>query len=147
MIASFISEISLSIPWINSKIKLMSSSFLYFYRWSSVIRKAKSNFLGSAGILLIILNLSALNAKNLCSMWVNKCSTSFFLIEKDILQELIEPSIRQVSCSFLAIIIGCMSNFGDSANSISGWDCLSTSWEGKNLRLREASNASLMVCK
>ena len=41
-IANFISEISLSIPWINSSMKLIKSSFLYFSKWSSVIKKLKS---------------------------------------------------------------------------------------------------------
>ena len=147
MIDSFISDISLSIPWINSRIKLISSSFLYFYKWSSVIKKEKSYFVGSTGTLLIILNLSALSAKNLCNICVNKVSISFFLIEKDILTELMDPSIRQLSDSFLQIVIGYVSSFGLSANSISGWDCLSTSCDGKNLRFNEASNASLIVYK
>ena len=102
--ASFISEISLSMPYMNSRMKLISSSFLYFCKWSSVIKNEKSYFTGYALFFLKILNLSALKAKNLWSMCDSRASTiSFFLIEMETLQELTEPSMRHDSCSFLVI--------------------------------------------
>ena len=144
--ASFISEISLSIPCINSRMKLIRSSFLYFCKCSSVIRKLKLYF-SSWGFLLNILSLSALRAKNLCKTCTKSSSISFVLIAKDILQELIDPSIKQHSFSFLDMSIGFSNSFGLSANSISGWDYLSTSWDGEYLKFRLASRASLINCK
>jgi len=117
---SFISEISLSIPEMNSSIKLISSSFLNLCKCSSLIRNEKS-YCGKAGFFLRISNLSARRAINLSSIRVSKTSTSaLFLIEIDIRTLLMLDSIRQCSLSLLEITIGSRSSLALSLNSTSG---------------------------
>ena len=66
-------------------------------------------------------------------------------MQKETRTELIDPSMRHISDSFLQIEIGVVSIVEVSANSTSGCDCLSTTSDGMNLRLREASRASLIL--
>ena len=72
-------------------------------------------------------------------------STSFFLIEKDMRVELTEPSIKHVSNEVLQRMIGFISNFSLSLNSISGCDYLSTYSEGIKRKFKEESSASLIA--
>ena len=109
---NFISLISLSIPWMNSRRKLISSSFLNLRRCSSAIRNEKSKS-ACAGFLRRISNLSALKAMNLSSMWVSKISISApFLIAIDMRTLLMLASMRQCSFSLFEIMIGVRSNLG-----------------------------------
>ena len=112
MTDSFISLISLSIPWMNSSMKLMSSSFLKRCRWSSLTRNEKSKS-SWAGFFLKISNLSARSDMNRSSMWVSKTSISaLFLIEIDTRTLLMLDSIRQCSVSLFDMMMGYKSSLG-----------------------------------
>ena len=112
MTESFISLISLSMPWMNSSMKFMSSSFLKRWRWSSLTRKEKSKS-SCAGFFLKISNLSARSDMNRSSMWVSSTSISaLFLIEIDTRTLLMLDSIKQCSDSLFDMMIGCKRSFG-----------------------------------